>query len=454
MRGDVKSFSSNPICFDGKEATLEEKIRIAMEFQTGISKQLTAGRIENEHPLAPIQCVYLENMDYSGVFIPFQRELNKDHLDKSILQLINRQELLRSVLYSENGQVKWRVHETLQEINIPIIDISLLSPDMRGRVLDKIIKNIYFREYNKFNSIFYRIMLIKKSINDYLLIMPFAHIIFDFISSEVLKSDLMNLYHSFNQGQSVVPKIQKNYWNYVQQILQGPQQLSDQELCDVYELVELNKLTKATSLAINQQPESGKKVSIIEFDMNYLVKDTNPDTLLSDIFYYSADVCRTLLNREISKLPISFINLGRVYQNQFYFDLVGAFIDFIPTIIDLDNRTVPIAKSIKKKIQIAQKHNINFSGLLYNHKVKEKYVMSSEYIKTCLTENQIILNVLGMNDEVDEPLEQLIVKNNYIKPDNKIIIEARYSKNKIYFKLFLPFEVDKTPLKVWLDEKE
>ncbi|MDQ0175262.1 condensation domain-containing protein [Bacillus chungangensis] len=451
MRDYVKSLSSNIIYFDGNEATVEKKLVSVMKLQTEISKQLIAGKIENEYPLAPIQYYYLDHMDYSGIFIPFQGELNKDQLNKSILQLINRQQLLRSVLYLEKGQIKWRVYETLQEINIPTIDMSLLSPDLQEKALDKIIKKVYLREYKKFNSIFYRIILIKKSPHDFLLIMPFSHIIFDFFSSEVLKNELMNLYFSFNQEESPMP--QKHYWNYVQQILQGPQLLSDQELCDVYELADLNKLTKAISLTINQQPDSGKKVNVIEFNMDYLVKDTNSDTFLSDIFYYSAAVCRMLLDLKTSKIPIWCISLGRVYQNEVYFDLVGEFIDFIPTIIDLDNRKAPIAQSIKKKIQIAQQHNINFIGMIYNHKVKEKNVMSSKFIRTCLTENLIILNVLGMNDEVNGSLEQLIMKNSHFKPDNKIIIEARYSKNKINFKLFLPFEVDNTSLKVWLGEE-
>ncbi|MBJ8192781.1 hypothetical protein JDS79_39245, partial [Bacillus cereus] len=95
--------------------------------------------------------------------------------------------------------------------------------DTQQEILNNIIWPYFYKKHELSNSLLYRILLVKKNLKDYMLILPFSHSIFDFMSSEIIKHHFNTYYECVRAGKET-PKGSKNrYSDFTAHIMEGPQ---------------------------------------------------------------------------------------------------------------------------------------------------------------------------------------------------------------------------------------
>ncbi len=116
---------------------------------------------------------------------------------KAVKKIVSRHEILRTSFHSENGLVFQDIHSDT-EINIIRIDLSN-SKDKEYKL-----KNIILKESSKpfdlMNLPLFRIVIIKLSENDRILLIPMHHIISDNWSTGILIKEIMHYYKSIGKN--------------------------------------------------------------------------------------------------------------------------------------------------------------------------------------------------------------------------------------------------------------
>ncbi|RMD90310.1 MAG: non-ribosomal peptide synthetase, partial [Calditrichaeota bacterium] len=173
--------------------------------------------------------------------------LHVEALKRSLDEIIQRHEVLRTTFTTVNGQPMQLIGNTT-EISLPLKDISHLNPVDRNAEFQKHAKQEAERPFNLTHGPLIRASLLKLSDSEHIFFLTIHHIVFDGWSTGILLNELKNHYKKFANHEEInLPDLPIQYADFAvwqRQWLQGEElekQLSfwKQQLSGAPQILEL-----------------------------------------------------------------------------------------------------------------------------------------------------------------------------------------------------------------------
>ncbi|PGK35769.1 hypothetical protein CN907_19390, partial [Bacillus anthracis] len=413
------------------------------------SDSILSRESESIREIAPSQYYHINQTDISGTVMKFEQYMDVGNLKKAILEVIREQELMRSKLIKKDNEYMWETVKCPEDIFLPFLDISEFSFSTKKELMDQIIWPYFYKKYDQ-DSLQYRIILVKESLKDYLLILPFSHSIFDFMSSEIIKNKIERYYNYFHRG-SVEnwTKDNNNYWDYNEQIMLGPIEISDAEIVEKYKLKQFSEGQKDISNFVTSNKKMAGNTTIkLGMEIDKLNEEHGNESKLEVPFNMLVNFCHNYFN--ITHAPILIANYARSFRNKKYFKVIGEFVDYIPIVVSREMDFKKNGKKIKESIELAVSKNISFANLIFNEKMQEDYSMSKEYLKGSMQEIPIVFNFLGEIRNEQKILQSVDLQDANVKDRNRIICEVWYEEDMVYIALTIPYVESKELLEQYL----
>ena len=380
---------------EGMQIYLEKQVN---QFESDVIK----GKIVKQYPISAVQEFSLEiGLTYSGTIIEFNHKMNIKRLKDSIKKLISVSGLLRSVLVVQNDKVVIQEFETLNDYDIPYINISNKSKRTKEKFIKYVVKNFYGKnkkvDQSLYEKILYSVMIIKEESDVYRVFMPANHLIFDGMSGEIMKNKLKNTY--YNDGDLDNISNDLSYIDYINQINKGPQNITDDELINSFELM---KFSNRMGRLFEHDDQFEYRVIKISTDKDF--KNLNSQML----FELASQLFLKVMHHNFghTEIPFFMFHTGRRYEKQKYYHTIGEFIDIIP--FQLEDLADGFSKINEKNNLIGEK-NIHFTTLIKNKDVSKKFPKTNNMLNISSVEISTIpkFNYLGLY-EVGEAEELLI----------------------------------------------
>ncbi|MCP4147267.1 MAG: hypothetical protein GY757_05905, partial [bacterium] len=415
---------------NGETSHLIKKLNSGLEKQFGdYDGAILAGRLKQTYNISPVQQGHLNlPMRTSGSTITFDNSPRKELLEESILELVKKQGLLRSILVTEPGvdRLMWQEYEAPVSLSVPFVDLSSYDGTV-GRILAaELYKKWFFKEFEIANgsgpSLLYRLLLIRENARELILIVACDHTIFDGMSGEIMKRQIMNYYRSKEKNLALPGETIHSYGEYIRQLNKGPQGIDEDEVAALYELEEYRRYKNRVEEIIMQEAGADSYVSDLhyEFPMQGALSEETA-------WEFSFVLFTRVLNRyfNIPRVPLKVLSYGRHYGDKGYFNTVGEFLDLIPILtpqaaktaaaiesesienagkrIDsAENGAVEMAGDIAayahKRIEMAARHSINFMGFGYNPYLEDNWKNAAKLIfpeNIDATDQMILFNFAG-----------------------------------------------------------
>lgn len=377
----------------------------------------------SQFDVTPTQKMYLKNMDYTGICLRYKEPLVLELFNEAFLKLIEKHVFMRSCIDHNSKGCFWKLYSVPTNIEIPFLDISGYEKSFRKKIIDKCISSIYLKEYKKSQNIFYRVIVIKESLNNYILVIPFAHIIFDAISSDVLLNDLLNYYQQLANGEKVAIIESERYFKYLRQLNKGPQNINDDLLNKEFSLDKFYDLTKKIKKVVN----SFSSRRNTRFDI-IVGRDIN-NNALGEALKVILKLCETIFG--LSEIPIWIVNMGRIYEEQAYVDLIGAFVDYVPCMFSSDTNIEELQGILREKLELKRKSNINFTRLMSRENENNNFIKSCEYLYNSHNEFQIVFNFIGVDHCDNQEFKGVIYSNSNNTLKNTILFTIKFDKENL-----------------------
>lgn len=431
------------------------------KFEHKFLSDLLKGKVIKQYPATGTQKYHLIEPELAGVVVPLGGGLELGILEKSLLQLIKTHELLRSVMTEAGEEIVWEEYECPSRLRIPFLDLSEYNAAAREGILGTVMSDYYYyKAYEKYKILHYRILLVKQTEDRYLLLLPFNHTIFDATSSEIIKQDLLSYYQCY-KNQKGIPQIEKRiYSDYVNQVRKGPQGLSVQELVGKFHLQEamphLQRINEIIAARCVTEESTWFEFSI-PMDKVDEASEANRPWQIS--FALLNAFCRSYLG--VTKIPIRMVSNGRRMENNSYYNCVGDFADHVPMLIDNEGMDpVALATYVQDKINLAARCNINFADLLFDEKIRREYETVYPLVNEQLFHSPVLFNYQGkFKEEEIETFNNLLIKNNFDQY-KKMIWERRwvaffvkYSDEAMNMIIALPYKEDEEKLREFVNSE-
>jgi amino acid adenylation domain-containing protein len=371
-------------------------------------------------------------LTFSGVILDFDYEVNLKLLRKSILGVINTQGLLRSIIVNSKNNMEIQEYQKLENINIPYLDLKNVDEGKREAVLKHIINEFYEEniqnEKSIFNRLLYKIVIIKLSDKKYKLYMPFNHLIFDGMSNEIIKTNILKAY--FNNG-NLIEENSLGYYEYVNQLREGPSGITEKEIMKKFNLENFKESFKMYFNKYNA-------TKLVNTNMSIDLTTATIESIRNKHFELSLKIFIRILelNFGIHNIPLVLLNPGRSYGGNNYYNTIGEFIDILPLCIkSYENINLDEVKAL---LSFADNKNINFISLICDDELKAKYKNISNALENTYTKglNVPIFNYIELYDLEQEIEELTKVKN--VNSTNALSTEIniRFQGNKLTIGLF------------------
>ncbi|MFN7883175.1 MAG: condensation domain-containing protein, partial [bacterium] len=198
------------------------------------------------------------------------------------------------------------------------------------------------------------------------------HSIFDNMSGQVLRRQLLTRYRQLLAGNTAPMAPVKSFRDYLEQINRGPQGITKQKLLEIFELPRYQKAKNAVEERIlaRRQPQIRKLRYALDLDL-YQISDDDDATWEITLMLLAYTLARFL---EQDAVPLKIVYQGRQYQDLSYFDTLGLFIDVLPLLVMID-RDDPgaLIEGLRRKIRFVNRYNVNFMNMLMNVAMRFKW---------------------------------------------------------------------------------
>lgn len=128
--------------------------------------------------------------------------LNRDALQRSLLELLERHESLRSCFIEVEGQPARAIATATASLNFEVIDLRPLPKAEQEQQVQQVIQQEVDRPFNLKAGQLLRVRLLQLGEQEHLLLLLVHHIVFDGWSEGVLFRDLAELYGAFSSNQA------------------------------------------------------------------------------------------------------------------------------------------------------------------------------------------------------------------------------------------------------------
>jgi len=154
----------------------------------------------------------------------FQGALDVPVLEKTIREIVQRHEILRTRFTEINGKPYQRIEKTI-DFALPVEDLTALPVDQKDEEVQRRAADDWRRPFDLTRAPMFRARLLKLADDDYVLVFILHHIITDGWSNGVLLREVAMIYNALLQGQAIPLKeldIQyADFANWQQKYLSG-----------------------------------------------------------------------------------------------------------------------------------------------------------------------------------------------------------------------------------------
>lgn len=170
--------------------------------------QLTKQRRGAHLPLSYAQqrLWFLDNLGTAhsayNVILPMRLRgvLSFEALSESLTQLVSRHEILRTRFNFGNGQGE-QIVEAPRRVSLDMIDLTSLSSEVREQSAQERIQKDALRPFDLKSGPLFRVLVLRLSAQEHVLLLTMHHIITDEWSTDVLMRELTALYNGSVQGE-------------------------------------------------------------------------------------------------------------------------------------------------------------------------------------------------------------------------------------------------------------
>ncbi|WCM63689.1 non-ribosomal peptide synthetase [Paenibacillus polymyxa] len=391
--------------------------------------------ISSTQSLSGMQRYHLKHPEISGTIVELDKYIRTDLMAEALRLLIHRHELLRCTL----SNAQWEVRQPSQVVVLPMLDLSKYSVKLAKEVAIKLISRLFYLPYDMEGGLpLYRVFLVKLNLREHVLVLPFSHIIFDYMSSELIGRELVQTYELLECGEAPLPIEPRSYSEYTVQLSRGPQGMEEALL--LKELMLLQFATKAAEiedkLALKRPSKHSKFSWTLAVD--HTDKNTSEEIMWQIALSQVIKLCSRYLN--VNEVPIWVTHFGRNYEQVSFFEMIGEFIDQIPILARSADKPESLVAVVKTRIDLAIRHNINFMSLMYDEHISRQYPEINHLLRSSLEGMPVVFNYVGGGTSVE--LKTMIQDVERYEPQSEsseIMFTARASNKQLHLSLVLPY---------------
>lgn len=291
--------------------------------------------------------------------IPFEFNESVALVEKAALLLIESQQLLRCKSYQDNMLFEWCEYDMPGKLAIPSLDISGYAPAVKETLYRKLLAQMVQTAYTLPTDLSYAITIIKRSEQDCALVLIMHHSIYDMMSLNIIKNGIFNNLALLKENGREV-KQAPLYSSYITQINQGPQHTNPEEVQAAFNLVSYRQWNRIARDILKEK--SGESISVHFYKINLSELNNLEEQLWDRSLQIFADALVHFLG--IPSVPSFVLSYGRRYMAEDYFNTMGEFVDMVPLL--MENSMEAIGEKIKYCLGFCNKHNLNFSNLIFN----------------------------------------------------------------------------------------
>ena len=142
--------------------------------------------------------------------------LNVAALEQSVNEIVRRHEVLRSSFAARDGQ-PIQVVASILNLTLPVVDLRELPEAKQWAETLRLTAEEVQRPFDLSRSPLLRLMLMRLSGNQYLLLLVIHHLVFDGWSTSILARELSSLYEAYSKGRpSPLPELPIQYADFAQ----------------------------------------------------------------------------------------------------------------------------------------------------------------------------------------------------------------------------------------------
>ncbi len=265
------------------EAWVDRMLDSVARMQESYAGGITSRQVAKEYPLSPSQMYHFIHKDVSGTMVKWNKVIQPQLLQQVIGQIVSVEEVMRSVLVEEKEARKeyWRLHESPEQLELPVIDISHYERRTQVNILRSLMDKFFIKPYTEQDPLMYRVLLVKQNVKEYVLLLPFSHTIFDYMSNEVLRNQVLEGYELLSQGRVFEPKRTNTYTDFIAQITKGPEGISPQRFKELFDLPSFGTAAREVIAKMQKRGiSSPAEITIINHSMRLelpLGQDNDPE---------------------------------------------------------------------------------------------------------------------------------------------------------------------------------
>ncbi len=405
--------------------------------------------------LSPFQKLFLKEKDrFTFYLIDFDEPVDTEALDDTFTDIVRLQGLMRSRLRRGSfGRRKWNEHAAPeQKLRIPLLDLSGFRPKQQAQLFERLMQGENMVDFDASGGVMYRVMLVRFDRRRHTLMFNLDHSIFDNMSGQVLRRQLLNRYRQILGGNTAPLAPIKGFRDYLEQLNAGPQGIARERLVEQFDLRRYDRAKRSVEARILARRQLGIKRMRYALDLDrYRLSDEDEATADLTLLVLSCTLARFL---EQDDVPLKMIYQGRQYQDFSYFDTLGLFIDVLPLMVDVD-RSNPqrMIEGIKRKIRLVNRHNVSFMNMLLNLRLATRWWSVLSLIspgKLPKRDPMILLNYVGKAEAEYQKLIDFSARQIESGQGNmgyaSLYVVVTVVERRILFDVFCNFEQDMSVL--------
>lgn len=425
-------------------SALEHMLMDVYGWTSSFAELLLEEEIIGTYEASPSQYYHLLHYDFSGIVVGWDRYVDLNLLSEAFRCLLSEEEVMRSALISSDSGYSWEVHSCPEQVSLPVLDISMYDYSVRKEIIAEVMKGFFLQSYHQPGALMYRALVIKENMRDHLVVLPFSHSVFDYISSEVLKTKLSAYYEQLERGQAIHTRREEQeadrFQDFISHIAKGPVSITDEELVQRFQLDEFSLHARQIHKKVEQLDQSSCTVVNAVIAM----KSEGESLLSEDMWKLSMNVLGDYFKQalELTYIPFWLTNYGRRFGEKTFFNTIGEFIDYVPLLIDPELKGAANRHLVKDKLDAIKEHHIHFSNLMFNPDMKNAFPRTYAALEGTFLNMPINFNFLGEVSPEDDGLAGVDLGDVNADDRSRIVCMIWHSQEKLHFTIILPFTAD------------
>ncbi|MFD2672429.1 AMP-binding protein, partial [Marinicrinis sediminis] len=438
-----------------EDAELDVMLADVCNMQEQLAACLMAEGIEQEYEPSPSQRYHMKHSDVSGTYLVFDHAIDELRLRDALQLTIQQEAVMRSrwaTAEHERAAHKgcWQLYRAPKSLLLPTLDLTPFTRTVQSHILKQLMARFFIKPYHLTDSMLYRLLWVKLNERESVLLLPFSHMLFDYMSSEVLRNAILTRYeelHTETDRKSEKPNKPEKanaYLRFIEQIRKGPQHTHDSELYEKFEIDLFQQSVNELNARVQNGSFDTSTVVYVELDVRQEKEEPDATWMWEKALDVYTAFFETYLG--LSVVPTWLTHYGRSYEDQTFYEMVGECVDYLPVCLKHAHASRENAAEIKTKLDWISRHNTHFTGLIYDESIRSRFPVSGKGLHDAFQQLPINLNYLGEMKPEDGNLDGLDIGGVNSHEYDRILYMTWHHQTKLCISLILPFRESREKL--------